>query len=124
MFRGFLFGSLRGKVKAHWAVLVSAIIFGAFHMSLVKLIPTALLGMALAAAMLSCRSIYISMVLHFMNNAWSVLIMKFPEQIGNYLPFLTEETMPVQATIGMIAAGVICAAAGLCLIHQRRHDGK
>ena len=41
-FRGFLLGSLQNKYRMALSILISSVIFGVFHMSIVKLIPTAM----------------------------------------------------------------------------------
>jgi sodium transport system permease protein len=76
LFRGLVLGSLKDKYGARTAIIVSAIIFGAYHTSLVKFIPTMLLGLCLAFSVEYTGSIYISMLLHFLNNYISVIGMK------------------------------------------------
>ena len=47
-FRGFTYGSLSHKYGAVCGIILSSIIFGAFHMSIVKFIPTGMLGACFA----------------------------------------------------------------------------
>ena len=44
MFRGYVLSSLENKIKVKYAILISAIIFGMYHMSIVRFFTTALLG--------------------------------------------------------------------------------
>ncbi len=68
-FRGVLFTGLRKQLRRPWAaVLVSGLIFGVFHVSLFRIAPTALLGVALAVVVLRTGSIYPAMLWHFLNN--------------------------------------------------------
>lgn len=116
LFRGFLFGSLRERLGRRWAILVSAVVFGIFHMSLVKLLPTALLGAAFAYILSCTGSIYMTMAFHFVNNAVSALIMKFPEQAMKVVPLLAREQIGRTETAALLVIGGILAAAGLVLL--------
>ena len=120
MFRGYLFGSLRERTKVRWAVVISALIFGAFHMSLIKLLPTFLLGAAFASSVASTGSLWVTMILHFLNNLLSLIAMKFPEQTGRYLPFLVEEKASVAVTAALLTAGVLCAGCGFAIFRTKK----
>lgn len=87
-FRGFLFGSLKHRFPIGIAIIISSLIFGAFHISLVKLIPTAMLGACFAYITWRSGSIFIGMGLHFLNNLVSVIAMKYPNSIEKYIPIL------------------------------------
>ncbi|MBQ9929027.1 MAG: CPBP family intramembrane metalloprotease [Lachnospiraceae bacterium] len=117
-FRGFLYGGLKHKYDVKWAVLISAIIFGAFHMSLVKLIPTAMLGACFAYIVYKSGSIYIGMTLHFINNAFLMLQMKEPDTFGKILPVLMKEEYAPLDMAGFVAVGVIGLAAGIVLMKK------
>lgn len=128
LFRGFLFGSLQahfrkhlaGKKDALWAIVISALIFGAFHMSFVKLLPTALLGAAFAYIVWKSGSIYITMCLHFLNNAVSMCTMKYPETAAKVVPLLMKERLSVMEVLVMLAGGVVCAGLGILLLGRKR----
>jgi membrane protease YdiL (CAAX protease family) len=49
---------------------VIGILFGVFHLSMFRIIPTGLLGVLLAYLTLASGSIFPSMCLHFMHNAY------------------------------------------------------
>jgi sodium transport system permease protein len=87
---------------------VTSLIFGAYHMSIVKLIPTALLGMCLAFAVEKTGSIFVSMLLHFINNFISVLAMKYPDFTGQVLPFMTRETFTSADLFLMVFIALLC----------------
>lgn len=91
MFRGFILGSLKNKQKIIMAMMISSVIFGVYHMSLVKLIPTALLGFLLAALVIGNESIIPAMIMHFLNNLSSLLIVKYEKPLTKKMPgFLYE----------------------------------
>lgn len=127
LFRGFLFGSLREKFSykgrteekkeslrgVALAILITSLVFGLFHMSLIKLLPTALLGVSFAWLVYRTGSIGVSMCCHFLNNAASMLVLKYPEEAGRLVPFLTKEVMTWQELAILTAVGVVAAALGL-----------
>lgn len=67
-------------------------------------------------------SIYVTMGLHFFNNAISMAAMKYPETVGKVLPFLMKERLSVPEVAGLLAAGVILGALGLVLLRRSSHD--
>lgn len=70
--RGFIQHSLRGWNR--WvSMTVVALLFGALHFSLYRLLPTAILGFALAYLRDRTGSLWPPMVLHFVNNAFSTV---------------------------------------------------
>ncbi len=68
-FRGVLLSGLRKQMRRTWmAVAVSALVFGVFHVSLFRIIPTGFLGVVLALVVLRTGSIFPAMLWHFLNN--------------------------------------------------------
>lgn len=122
LFRGLVFGSMRHKYKVGWAIFFSALLFGAYHTNLVKLIPTGLLGACFAYIVYKSGSIFISMLLHFTNNFLSVIAMKYPETMEKALPFMVKEDLSVIELIIMLVFGIAFAAAGLFLINRKKED--
>ncbi|MCD8338314.1 MAG: ABC transporter permease subunit [Lachnospiraceae bacterium] len=111
------------KEKQHMAaiwptVAVSALIFAAFHMSLVKLPATFLLGAAFAYVIDAGGSIYLSMALHFLNNAVSVVVSVYPEQAARWVPFLVKESYSVSEVLLMAGVGILCGTAGFYLLQR------
>lgn len=120
LFRGLTFGSLRHKYKIGWAILVSALIFGAYHGSVVKLLPTTMLGACFAYVVYMGGSIYVSMALHFINNLISVVGMMKPEILETLLPILAKEELSVVESIIIVVIGIACAAAGILLMNKKK----
>lgn len=119
-FRGFLYGSLRYRHGAVWGILISSLIFGAFHMSLVKLIPTAMLGACFAYIGYASGSIYIGMFLHFFNNLVSMAASKYPEQAERLLPMLVKTKLSVGDIAVMLVVGILSGALGLFLLRKKK----
>lgn len=117
-FRGLMYGGLRDKCGVKWAVLISAVIFGAFHMSLVKLIPTAMLGACFAYIVYKSGSIYIGMALHFLNNAFLLLQVKEPDTFGKILPVLMKEEFALSDMLVFLLVGIVAMVIGIILLKK------
>ncbi|MEM7356715.1 MAG: CPBP family glutamic-type intramembrane protease, partial [Acidobacteriota bacterium] len=68
-FRGVLLHALRRSFHPIALCLVTGLVFGLFHISLIRLLPTAALGVLLAAVTLLTGSIFPAMLWHALNNA-------------------------------------------------------
>jgi sodium transport system permease protein len=74
VFRGWLLSSLRAKMSGPWAVALSALLFGLFHLSVYRLLGTTALGVIMGALVWRSGSIWTSALYHFLNNAGSLLL--------------------------------------------------
>lgn len=113
MFRGYLFAAFRQKMSILRAILFVSILFGISHMSLAQLVPTAMLGVAMAYARYKADSIAVSSLMHFLNNSFSVFIIYYGEKIA----FLNDEQMGVPLVIGLVAAALVCIPVGVKLLY-------
>lgn len=79
LFRGFLirFYELNGKKIA---IIISALLFAVFHLDPFRLLPTFLLGLLLGYLTIRSGSIINSMLSHFINNSFAVIISLFGTQ--------------------------------------------
>lgn len=111
LFRGFVMGTLKNKCKPVVTVLVTTLIFAAYHMSLIKMFTIGIVGLGLTLAAYKTGSIAASMCVHFMNNLLSVLISSYPEQLQKVVPVLFKEKLSVSDM--MILAAVMIAGAGV-----------
>ncbi|MGE3276863.1 MAG: ABC transporter permease subunit [Vicinamibacterales bacterium] len=73
-FRGVLLQSLRRFYRPWTAALLTGVIFGLFHMSLFRLLPTAFLGVLLATVTILSGSIFPAMAWHALNNGAAFLL--------------------------------------------------
>lgn len=120
LFRGFVMGTLKNKCTGVIAVLVTTLLFAAYHMSLIKMFTIGIIGFGLTYAAYKSGSIVTSMCMHFLNNLLSVLITKYPEQMQSVLPVLFKESLSASDLLLMIAVILICAALGLLLLGCRK----
>ena len=74
VFRGFLFQGLRQQYGWNRAALFSSAVFAGMHLQLVALIPTFLLGYALAWVYNKSNSIWPGIILHFLVNSLAMCI--------------------------------------------------
>lgn len=119
-FRGLIFGSMRHRYKAVWAIVISSVIFGVFHLSIVKILPTGMLGACFAYIIYTSGSIYIGMFLHFFNNLMSAIAMKYPEQMEKILPVLMKTEFTVSDVLLLLGVGIICTTAGIYVLKRNR----
>jgi membrane protease YdiL (CAAX protease family) len=105
IFRGVLQRLMIGMVKnVHLAVLITAILFSAFHFQFFSFLPRFVLGVVLGYLMYYGRSIWYPILAHFVNNAMGVIYYYFSsrgsaddmlEEIG------TSTMIPMAAVISL-----------------------
>ncbi|HEU0302327.1 MAG TPA: ABC transporter permease subunit/CPBP intramembrane protease [Longimicrobium sp.] len=81
VFRGVLLQSLGREMRAWKAVALSAAVFGAFHLSFetaLRFLPTAFIGLLMGWVVWHSRSIFASMLMHLVNNAFVVALLWQP----------------------------------------------
>jgi sodium transport system permease protein len=115
VFRGVLLQSLSREERMGRAVLLSAAVFGAFHLSFetaLRFLPTAWIGLLMGWVVWHSRSIFASMLMHFLNNAFVVVLLWQPAV--QRLAFQGEE-LAWPTVIG----GAALLALGLRLLPRR-----
>jgi hypothetical protein len=110
IFRGLLQKLLTEMIRnAHVAILITAILFSAFHFQFFSFIPRFILGIILGYLMLMGRSIWFPVVAHFINNAMGIFYYFFYakgsaddmlEEIG------TSTMIPLAALVSLLLFGV------------------
>lgn len=117
MFRGYMLTAFRHKMSLPKAIFIVSVLFGISHMSLIKLIPTAILGAALAYAVDKTDSIFASSMMHFLNNAFSVFILYYGDQIA----VLNDEQMGLPMIIGLLVLAVVCTPLGMKVLGKKQN---
>jgi membrane protease YdiL (CAAX protease family) len=74
IFRGILVRSLATRFVPAAAVVISALVFAAYHLSVLQLIPTFTLGVLAGAMTLRAHSVIPAMTAHMINNAIAILV--------------------------------------------------
>ena len=120
LFRGLIYHSMKCRYRTPVAIGIVAALFGIYHMSLVKFIPTGLLGLVLCYVVYKTRSIYPSMMMHCINNAFSVAVTYYPERIEKMFPILYRESMSLSDALLFSGAGLVLLAVGGVLLRERK----
>lgn len=68
LFRGFVQSSFEKRMRPIWAIIVTALIFSLFHFNPFAILPLFLLGAYFSYLVYLTESIFIPIVLHFLNN--------------------------------------------------------
>ncbi|MGL5327819.1 MAG: ABC transporter permease subunit/CPBP intramembrane protease [Peptostreptococcaceae bacterium] len=107
-FRGFLLSSLSNdKTKYMSAIVVSGVLFGFMHMDFIRIVPTSILGISFAYAVYKSNSIFIGMLMHFINNGFAVVVNYFMTKFG--LMEITLENSNSVATLEMSQIMIVSA---------------
>lgn len=118
MYRGYIFTAMKQKMTLAKAILLVSFLFGLSHLSLIKLLPTMLLGVALAYAAEQTGSICVSSLMHFLNNAFSVFVLYY----GTEIAWLNDEELGIPMVIGMVVLLFAATPLGVLCIREKTTD--
>lgn len=111
LFRGIIQRLLSEWMRnAHIGIIISAILFSAFHFQFFGFLPRMLLGIFFGYLLLWSKSIWLPIAAHFINNAATIMVYflfsdTFIEQEVNHLG-LNKETV-IHALVSLFAVSVI-----------------
>lgn len=108
-FRGALLHGLKRRLRPLPLILAVGLIFGFFHVSLFRILPTAWLGMVLTAVTLLTGSIYPAMLWHALNNALAI--------VPTYLGWVEGSVTP---PIGLYAIAAVLLAVSFAILWKVR----
>jgi len=111
LFRGLLLGQYRRVLSPARAILAGGLLFGLFHLSIYRFLPTALLGIIAGWLVLRTRSIVPAMILHAVYNGIGIWA-------GGAGGALEGEILSAP-----LVAGVVLLAAGALLLLREREWG-
>lgn len=74
IFRGILVRSLATRFSPVVAVVISALVFAGYHLSIIQLIPTFTLGLLAGLLTVRAHSVIPAMTAHLLNNAMAILV--------------------------------------------------
>ena len=119
--RGILLSGFNKSLGPRFAILMSAFLFAALHMSIYRFVPQFVLGIFLAVVVLRSRSIWLAMLIHFGHNGSIVLVEHFVKQDPELMRQMQEastRTFTSADVYGFVAGFIIAAsiAAGLCML--------
>ena len=120
LFRGLIYNSMKARYRASVAITIVAVLFGIYHMSLVKFIPTGFLGLVLCYVAYKTGSIFPSMMMHFINNAFSAILSCYPEAIEKIFPILYKENMSLSDVLILGGAGLVLLGIGGVILRREK----
>ncbi len=125
-FRGGLFSCFRGFRSPWPGILITAAIFGAFHGSFWRFVPTAILGIAMGYLLAETDNMFYNMLFHMINNTLPTLLLQLtssalPDEMesiqsvtdGSGIPLVSVAVYFIYAT-----AAPFLIYAGNYLIHK------
>jgi len=120
LFRGYLFSATKNRFKPILAMVIVAVVFGVFHMSLSKFFTTGLLGFVFCYVVYKTGSLALSCLMHFINNAISVVVMYYGEELQDIMPMFFKDTLGVSDVMILLATVIVCGAGGILLVNGKK----
>src|SRR5262249_23698668 len=105
------------RLSPPMAIAWTAVLFGAFHFDMYRLLPTTVLGLLLGGLVWLTGSLWPSMLLHAANNTIAVLANNLPAL--RKIPWLQEGTSIPTSVLLVVGAVGIIATWGLLRIYPR-----
>ena len=115
VFRGVILSGVRSRYGRGASVIIVGCLFGAFHLSLHRFVPTAILGMVITYAVWQTGSILSAAVIHFSTNAIIFAADRTPE-LAESLGFAGDEI----AEPGPLAVALVITALGLYILSREK----
>jgi sodium transport system permease protein len=119
LFRGFLIRFFE-KYSVRWAVVISAILFAAFHLDPFRFIPVLLLGLLLGYLAVRSGSIYSSMFSHLINNGMAFALVTFSD--AGWVKFIAKDGENIN--YWLIAPALIIFCLSLYAFHKATAKGE
>ena len=114
-FRGVVMKFAHSLFKRWWlSVGISALVFAAFHTTISEFIPIFLAGLVLGWVYYATGSIWMNILLHFLFNGMQLLLSLYEN------PSLERTLGQDGVLLGLFAAGLLLAAAGIFLLRRSR----
>ena len=116
-FRGGLFSCFRGFRSPWPAILISAAVFGAFHGSFWRFVPTAMLGIAMGYLLAETDNMFYNMFFHLINNALPTLLLQLTSSVASEQMESAEAMASTGILLVTVAVYFIYASAGPFLLY-------
>lgn len=129
-FRGFLFSALRNQYSAQKTIVISALLFGLFHVvgqgmfTVERFLPSTALGLILGWICWRTGSIFPGMLMHFLNNGLVLTLGHYQNELKergwDFTPAGSELRTGLESTAHLppswLATGAMLALAGFVLV--------
>lgn len=122
-FRGFLQGAFVKRLSGPWGVVAAAVAFGLFHvlseeqLTLVRLLPSTLMGLVLGLICWRSGSVLPGMLLHVTHNSLLVLMARYPDFLKKSVIGTVEVSLdkPAHLPLAWLGASLLAVLIGLAL---------
>ena len=122
--RGFLMHCFRGVKKDWLVILITACCFGVMHLDVYTFVPSAMIGALFGYLALRTHSLVIPILLHFINNAFSVVLSYLSAEEASEEASSSLLMQNVGQKAGMIlfyfGIGLLCFCLGYRLFHGKK----
>ena len=108
LFRGAVQRALTTRLFPIAAVVLTALLFSGYHMSLIQLLPTFTLGLLLGALAHRADSVVPAMIAHFLNNTMAILV-------ARRQPAVLAETIAAHPNAALVGCAIV-SAVGVALL--------
>jgi len=126
LFRGYLFSALSSRLSPWKAILLSAVLFGFFHLIVVdslaieRLVPSTLLGVVLGWICYRTGSLFPGMVFHAANNGCPLMVSHYRKYFAQFdLDVEGKEHLPAT---WLMSAGLVVAVGFVLLVVCSRRE--
>ena len=122
LFRGAFFNSIWNGLHKKWPViLIVSVVFGVFHGSIWRFIPTCILGIAMGYLMFETNNMFCNMIFHAVNNAVPLILLYGMQAVLRMtgMEQMMNEAQSSAAGISLAVVGVdiMWGAVGVFLIY-------
>lgn len=122
LFRGYLFSAARKKFRPAVAILIIAAFFGIYHLSFVKFFTTGILGMVFAYTVMKSESIFVSSLMHFINNGFSVMVTYYGAKLPTTIFTAENPTLKLSDYFLYLGISIVCGTLGILLLNIRKKE--
>lgn len=111
LFRGAITGALLRQYTPTKAILISALLFGVFHINPAQMLPAFLIGILFAWTYYKTASLVPCILMHIFNNTLSVFLsIQYPEaeRVSDYIGDTSRFTAFIAFNVVLLVAAVAC----------------
>ena len=118
-FRGYLFSALKAATNAKTTIVVSAVLFGLFHvvsssaLTIERLLPSTLMGLILGWLCYRCGSVFPGMILHACHNGVLTMMAHYKDDLDKLGWGMDAQT---EIPIELLAVSSVSVLIGIALI--------
>lgn len=112
VFRGVFLNSIWGRMNKWAVILLTSLIFGLFHGSIWRLLPTMCLGIAMAYLLIETNNMFYNMLFHAVNNGVPVILLFVMNAYGGMSSAASTEVSGMAGALYISAFGLYLTFTG------------